>query len=131
MKRNYPEKALRKHYKRASQYTQDQLLEVKPKNGIDTPVMVTNYNPSNPNIKQIIHNNWNIINNSPDCGTLFKDKPIIGFRRLPNLRDMLTNASIIYPQSHSSTKKTETQNLHKTWQMYLLPLDQQNQYSKM
>ena len=101
MKRDYPEKALRKHYKRASQYTQDQLLEVKPKNSIDTPVMVTNYNPSNPNIKKIIHNNWNIINNSPDCGTLFKDKPIIGFRRLPNLRDMLTNAAIVYPQSHS------------------------------
>ena len=59
--------------------------------------MVTNYNPSNPNIKQIIHNNWNIISNSPDCGTLFKDKPVIGFRRLPNLRDILTNASITYP----------------------------------
>ena len=67
MKRDYPQKALRKHYKRASQYTQDQLLEVKPKEGIDTPVMVTNYSPSNPNIKQIIHRNWNIISNSPDC----------------------------------------------------------------
>ena len=97
MKRDYPEKALRKHYKRASQYTQDQLLEVKPKDSIETPVMVTNYNPFNLSIKQIIHNNWNIISNSPDCGTLFKDKPVIGFRRLPNLRNILTNASITYP----------------------------------
>ena len=97
MKRDYPEKAQRKYYKRASQYTQDQLQEVKTKESIDTPVMVTNYNPANPNIKQIIHRNWNIISNSPDCGTLFKDKPVVGFRRLPNLRDMLTNASMKYP----------------------------------
>ena len=84
--RGYPEKALRKHYKRASEYTQDDLLEVRKKPQVDTPVMVTNYNPCNPNIKEIIHKNWNIISNSADCGNLFQDKPIVGFRRLANLR---------------------------------------------
>ena len=59
--------------------------------------MVTNYNPNNPKIKDIIHKNWNILSNSPDCGHLFKDKPLVDFRRLPNLRDMLTKASIRYP----------------------------------
>ena len=39
IKRGYPEKALRKHYSRASKYSQDELLEVAPKNQIDTPVM--------------------------------------------------------------------------------------------
>ena len=56
--------------------------------------MVTNYNPCNPNIKNIIHKNWNIITNSADCGQLFTNRPIVGFRRLPNLRDMLTNAPV-------------------------------------
>ena len=103
-KRDYPEKTLRKHYKRASQYTQDQLLEVKTKSTINTPVMVTYYNPSNPDIKNIIHRNWNIISNSPDCGNLFKDKSVIGFRRLLNLREMLTNAAIQYPPTNTNTK---------------------------
>ena len=67
--------------------------------------MVTNYNPSNPNIKSIIHKNWNILTNSPDCGHLFQDKPLVGFRRLSNLRDMLTNSSIRYP-SQISAKHT-------------------------
>ena len=59
--------------------------------------MGTNYNPMNPNIIGIIHRNWNIISNSPDCGSIFVDKPLIGFRRLPNLRDYLTNATTNYP----------------------------------
>ena len=79
IKRGYPEKALRKHYSRASKYSQDELLEVVPKTQADTPVMVTNYNPCNP------------------CGQLLTNKPIVGFRRLPNLRDMLTNTTLTYP----------------------------------
>ena len=38
---------------------------------------------------------------NPDCGTLFKDKPVISFRWLPNLRDILTNTSVTYPQVDS------------------------------
>ena len=96
LKRGYPQKALTKHYKRASKFTQNE-LEVKLKSPINTPVMVTNFNPCNPNIKEIIHRNWNIISNSPDCGPVFKDKPIVGFRRLPNLRNLLTNSCTNYP----------------------------------
>ena len=101
--RGYPEKALRKHYSRAAKYNQAELLEVIPRNPIDTPVMVTNYNPCNPNIKNIIHKNFNIITNSSDCGQLFTNKPIVGFRRLPNLKDMLTKASLIYPPVQKTT----------------------------
>ena len=92
-KREYPEKALREHYK----FTQDQLLEVILKKPLNTPVMVTNYNPNNPNFKDIINKNWNMLSNSPDYGHLFKDKPLVGFRRLPDFRDMLTKVSIRYP----------------------------------
>ena len=59
--------------------------------------MVTNFNPCNPNIKQLIYKNWNVLSNSPDCRKLFSEKPVIGFRRLPNLRDMLTSASLRHP----------------------------------
>ena len=51
----------------------------------------------NPNIKGIIHRNWNIISNSPDCGPIFLDKLLIGFRTLPNLREYLTNTTTSYP----------------------------------
>ena len=97
MKRGYPFKTLKKHMLRASRYTQDDLLEVKTKEVTTTPVMTTTFNPQNPDIKGFIHDNWNIIQHSNDCSSTFPDKPIIGFKRLPNLRDMLTKASISYP----------------------------------
>ena len=97
MKRGYPFKTLKKHILRASRYTQDDLLEVKTKEVTTTPVMTTTFNPQNPDIKGFIHDNWNIIQHSNDCSSTFPDKPIIGFKRLPNLRDMLTKASISYP----------------------------------
>ena len=69
--------------------------------------MVTNYNPCNPNIKNIIHNNWYIIANSSDSGSLFTKKNIIGLRRLPNLRDTFNDATLRY--SHEPNTIT-TQN---------------------
>ena len=41
--------------------------------------------------------NWNIVSNSQDCGHLFPKPPILGYRRLPNLRDLITNAEIDFP----------------------------------
>ena len=105
LERGYPFKQLRKHMLRASQFSQDELLEVKTKEPTTTPVRTTKYNPGNPDIKEFIHGNWNIIQHSNDCATTFPDKPIIGFKRLPNLRDMLTKASISYPPKEMETRK--------------------------
>ena len=67
--------------------------------------MTTTFNPQNPDIKGFIHDNWNIIQHSNDCSSTFPDKPIIGFKRLPNLRDMLTKFSISYlPKEMARTK---------------------------
>ena len=90
---------------RACKYSQDELLEVNTKEQTDVAVMTTKYNPSNLNIKNFIHQNWNIIQNSNDCIDTFSHKPIIGFKRLPNLIDMLTNATISYPPKEIVTKK--------------------------
>ena len=98
--RGYPLQALKKHMLKAAKFTQDELLTVKQKPKTKTPVMVTNFNPSNPDIKQFIHSNWNIIEHSNDCVNTFKEKPLVGFRRLPNLRNLLTRAQISYPPSN-------------------------------
>ena len=99
LKRGYLFKQLKNHMLRACKYSQDELLEVSTKEQTNVPVMTTKYNPSNPNIKNYIHQNWNIIQNSNS------HKPIIGFKRLPNLTDMLTNATISYPPKETVTKK--------------------------
>ena len=67
--------------------------------------MVTKFNPKNPDIRGFIHNNWNIIEHSNDCVHTFSDKLIVGFRRLPNLRDILKSASITYPAQEAPIKQ--------------------------
>ena len=105
LKRGYPFKQLKNHMLRAFKYSQDELLEVKTNEQTDVPVVTTKYNPSNLNIKNFVHRNWNIIQNSKDCIDTFSHKPIIGFKRLQNLRDMLTNDTISYPPKEIVTKK--------------------------
>ena len=95
LKRGYPFKSLKKYILKASSFTQDELLVVKET--IESPVMVTTYNPINPDIKGFIHNNWNILEHSNDCSETFKNKPLVGYKRLPNPRNLLTKAEIAYP----------------------------------
>ena len=51
--------------------------------------MVTTHNPNNPNIHRFIHINWNIIEHSNDCVHTFSEKAIIGFKRIPNISDLV------------------------------------------
>ena len=105
LKRGFPYQELMKHMLRACKFTQDELLDVKTKEPTKVSVMTTMFNTTNPDIKKFIHGNWNIIENSNDCAQTFPEKPIIGFKRLPNLRDILTKASISYPPAENETRK--------------------------
>ena len=49
-------------------------------------------------MRKILDKHWNIIEYSKDCADLFKKRPIVGYRRLPNLKDKLTNAICLYPE---------------------------------
>ena len=63
---------------KAQKYTQDELLISQTKEESDKPVLVTQLNPSNPDIRKQVLNNWNIIENTEELNQVFKDKPIIG-----------------------------------------------------
>ena len=97
--RGYPRKELMNHFRRANALTQAEALEGK-KGEINLTlaltkkrkaILATQYHPDNPDLRKIINKHWNIIEFSRDCGELF-ERPIVGFRRLPNLKDKLTNA---------------------------------------
>ena len=86
---------MEQHYKKVARFSQDDLLDLKDKN--KPQVMVTIFNPRNPNISKIIRDNWNSIENTEELQKIFPTKPLIGFRRLPNLRDMITSKKLIIP----------------------------------
>ncbi len=54
-------------------------------------VFVTKYNHEWPNLKATLHKHWNIIRSNPNLQKMFKDKPMIAYRRNRNLGEMLTS----------------------------------------
>jgi hypothetical protein len=75
IRRGYPQKLLTKHRDKARRYTQDQLLMVKDKQITDREIMVTRFNPNNPDVMRILRKHWNIIEFSDDCNTQFTNNP--------------------------------------------------------
>ena len=105
LKRGYPFPSLKRHYHRAKKFTQDELLDTVSKETNEAPVMVTQFNPRNPQIGTL--DNWNIIQNTEELTQIFNTKPLMGYRRLPNLKDLLTSSTITYtPNPKNDTKKS-------------------------
>ena len=102
LNRGYPFQSLKRHYLRARKFNQDELLNIVSKETKEAPVMVTQFNPRNPVIGSLVRNNWNIIQNTEELTQIFNIKPLIGFRHLPNLRDILTSSTISYPPKPST-----------------------------
>ena len=53
---------------------------------------VTQYQPSVPNIKQALMNKWHLIQNQPLLRQIFKEPPIISFKKGKSLKDTLVRA---------------------------------------
>ena len=68
--------------------------------------MVTQFNSRNSQIGTVVRDNWNIIQNTEELTQIFNTKSLMGYRRLPNLKDLLTSSTISYPRNiKPDTKK--------------------------
>ena len=47
--------------------------------------MVTNYNPNAKQLKRMLLKHWKLIQQNEHCANLFKNKPILAFKRNKNL----------------------------------------------
>ena len=50
---------------------------------------VTNYNPATPNLKMILVKHWHIIQQQPRLAHIFKQPPIVSYKKEKSLRDIL------------------------------------------
>ena len=55
---------------------------------------VTQYNPSVPNLKHILMEKWHLIESQPKLREMFKEPPIISYKRGISLRDVLVRAKL-------------------------------------
>ena len=55
---------------------------------------VTQYQPSVPNLKHVLMGKWHLIQNQPLLREIFKEPPLISFKKGKSLNDMLVRAKI-------------------------------------
>ena len=55
---------------------------------------VTEYRPSMPDLKHILMNKWHLIQNQPLLRKIFKNFPVISFRKGKSLKDVLCRAKL-------------------------------------
>jgi hypothetical protein len=104
LRRGYPKSLLVKHRERARQFSQQDLLEVKIHQDTEREIMVTKFNPNNPDVMKIIKRHWNIIQFSDDCNSHFTNRPMLGLRKQPNLNNVerSSNTPCLKPYKHKN-----------------------------
>ena len=70
----------------------------------DKLFLITTYNPALPPLKEIVQNNWSIIQASRNASLLENKQVVLGFRRAKNLKDILTRSRLKYPPHTPQTR---------------------------
>ena len=97
--RGYPIELLQESKAKVDALNRTQLLAPQPEQEITDQqnfFLVTRYNPSLPPIKQIIQDNWKILEPSRHATVLANKEVKIGFKRTMNIQDMLVHSRIRY-----------------------------------
>ena len=93
--RGYRPTDIDEQFERTNGTDRKELLEYKVKNNDKTLKFITTFNRTLPGIRETIGRNWDILLTNEKQGKIFKDKPIISFKRNRNLKDMLGGAKLL------------------------------------
>ena len=92
--RGYPHEMIQTTLSEVNFAKRQSALQQKKKTRKQILPFVTTYHPSVRNLKNILMQNWNLIQNQPLLKIIFKDPPIISYKRGQSLKDMLVRAKI-------------------------------------
>jgi len=56
---------------------------------------VTQYHPALPNLKEILMRKWHSIQNQPQLRNIFKEPPLVSYRKGKSLNDILVKAKLL------------------------------------
>ena len=111
IQRRYKERCIHDAIKKASLVTREEALadKTKPKSPQRVPFVVT-YNPMIPNMLKKLHEARPILRASERCNEIFKNVPLVSYRRARNLSDILCSKRLASPKSHNPTPSQTCQN---------------------
>ena len=92
--RGYPRNLVEKLLSEIKFTRRGSVLKGNNKTQKDILPFVTQYRPSVSNLKQALLKKWHLIQNQPLLRQIFKEPPIISYRKGKSLRDLLVRATI-------------------------------------
>ena len=87
--RGYKETEVQEAIERAMTKNREELLQPTTKSDVIPLTLVTTYNKTLPNLRNILATNWEVLSINEEIGKKFNNKPLIAYRRNPNLRELL------------------------------------------
>jgi hypothetical protein len=95
----------------------ESLIGPLPKSGDknkDKNTLVTTHHPNDRALTEIIHTNLNLLGKNLTTSFLHSNRPIVAYRRPPNLRDMLVKADISIKPKKGINQEGNSTFLHST-----------------
>ena len=113
IKRGYKATKLVKTYLEVGKLSQALLIKPKTskKETLDRIPLIMTFNPRNPNIREIVKKHWPSLQSASIAKEAFQKAPLIGFKRSPNLKNLLTKASLPDPNSDHKAKPVYKQDI--------------------
>ena len=93
--RGYPNDLLLNAVRKISKMTQDEALDKTDTSQEESLIVVLDYHPSNPNMKELILRHWNTIERSSSTQLLLGINLNFGYRRPKNLQDILCHTDLV------------------------------------
>ena len=104
--RGYDKTYLKTQIQRTSDILRTDALTNKPKTQTETTPFVITYNPALPNLAHIIHKHSNVLYSSDRCRNVFKNLPLVAYRRCKNISDILVRAQFTNSTDTSNSRPT-------------------------
>ena len=101
LERGYPENFIKNILSEVNFEDRGKALLQKEKENKRILSFVTQYQPSVPNLKQILLNKWHLIEEHPALKEIFKGKPLISYRKGRSSKDILVKAKLWLRLKHA------------------------------
>ena len=94
LKRGYPEKLIQTPTLLEVKFEERTRFALQPKQKENKRIslFVTIYQPSVPNLKQILMKKWHFIEQQPSLSEIYRNLPLISYKRGRSLKDLLVRA---------------------------------------
>ena len=93
-KRGYPVSVVKAGHHRAQQFDRQSALQTSQKDENDRIPFTLTFHPHNHAVKSIILNNFKLLQNDPETGTIFSQPPLISFKRDKNVGNFLVRSAL-------------------------------------